>query len=542
MIVLIGIGLAAGLITALSPCVLPVLPILLAGGAAGTTARRPLAIVAGLVASFTVFTLIASRLLHALGLPQDFLRNLAIALLFILAATLLFPALARLAERPFLFLTRRSGNDLGGGFLLGASLGLVFVPCAGPVLAAVTVVAANQNVGLRAVVLTFSYALGAAVPMIAIALGGQRFAQRLRGGVPRLRQGMGLLIAATTLAIALGADTRFQTALPGYTTWVQDKIERNATAKRELAKAVHPRATRVKAEVAGLPDFGPAPDFIAGGEWFNSAPLPLRQLRGKVVLVDFWTYSCINCLRTLPQLEAWDARYRAKGLVIVGVHTPEFAFEYKASNVKSAIERYGVRYPVVQDNDYATWNAYSNQYWPAEYLIDKSGHVRHAHFGEGEYDKTEKLIRRLLGISSAPMTHIADTTPTGLLTPESYLGTGRINRVIGDAIHAGVPWTYHLPAAVPQDDLAYGGRWTIEKERAVAVKDARLRLRFSASKVFLVLGGHGSVDVLVDGKATRTVRVDGDRLYTLVDSPKALQALLELHLTPGVSAYAFTFG
>ena len=239
MLVLIGIGLAAGLITALSPCVLPVLPILLAGGASGTSPRRPFAIVAGLVASFTVFTLLASRLLHALGLPQDFLRNLAIALLFLLAATLLFPPLARLAERPFLFLTRRSGNDLGGGFLLGASLGLVFVPCAGPVLAAVTVVAANQNVGLRSVALTLAYAIGAAVPMIAIALGGQRFAQRLRGGAVLLRRGMGVLIAVSALAIALGADTRFQTALPGYTTWLQNKIESNSTAKRELAKVVH---------------------------------------------------------------------------------------------------------------------------------------------------------------------------------------------------------------------------------------------------------------------------------------------------------------
>ena len=210
--------------------------------------------------------------------------------------------------------------------------------------------------------------------------------------------------------------------------------------------------------------------------------------------------------------------------------------------MSSAIKRFGIKYPVVQDNDFATWNAYSNQYWPAEYLIDKNGHVRHAHFGEGEYQQTEKLLRRLLGVTSSPMTHVKNTTPNGLLTPESYLGTARIDRLVGDPIHAGVPWTYHLPATVPQDDLAYGGRWTIEKERAVAVKDARLRLRFSASKVFLVLGGHGSVDVLVDGKALRTVRVDGDRLYTLVDSPRELQALLELRFTPGISGYAFTFG
>jgi thiol-disulfide isomerase/thioredoxin len=281
---------------------------------------------------------------------------------------------------------------------------------------------------------------------------------------------------------------------------------------------------------------------VAGGRWFNSAPLNIRQLRGKVVLVDFWTYTCINCLRTLPQLEAWDARYRAKGLVIVGVHTPEFAFEHVASNVGSAIKRLGVRYPVVQDNDYATWNAYSNQYWPAEYLIDKTGRLRHAHFGEGEYAQTEKLIRQLLGVRSAPMTNVADTTPRELMTPESYLGTARLDRIVGDPIHAGVPWTYQFPATVPADDLAYAGRWKLEKERAVAVKDARLRLNFRASKVFLVLGGHGSVDVLADGKPVRTVHVDGDRLYTLVNASQARKALMELRFTPGVSGYAFTFG
>jgi thiol-disulfide isomerase/thioredoxin len=256
---------------------------------------------------------------------------------------------------------------------------------------------------------------------------------------------MGVLIAASALAIALGADTRFQTALPGYTTWLQNKLEGNATAKRELAKVVHPRATKVKAGAAGLPDFGPAPEFVAGGNWFNSRPLTVRGLRGKVVLVDFWTYSCINCLRTLPQLEAWDARYRTKGLVIVGVHTPEFAFEHKASNVSAAISRLGVKYPVMQDNDFATWNAYSNQYWPAEYLIDRNGHVRHAHFGEGEYDTTEKLIRRLLGVASAPMTHVQSSLPSGALTPESYLGTARVARLVGDPADAGrsrrnAPW------------------------------------------------------------------------------------------------------
>ncbi len=542
MLVLIGIGLAAGLITAFSPCVLPVLPILLAGGATGTTTRRPFAIVAGLVASFTVFTLLASRLLHALGLPQDFLRNLAIALLFTVAATLLFPALARLAERPFLFLTRRSGNDLGGGFLLGASLGLVFVPCAGPVLAAITVVSANQDIGARAVVLTLSYSIGAALPMLAIALGGQRVAGRLRGGAPVLRRGMGVLIAATALAIALGADTRFQTALPGYTQSLQDKIERSSTARSQLAKVTRAKATPIKAEASGLPDFGPAPDFQGITAWLNSPPLTIGGLRGKVVLIDFWTYSCINCLRALPHVEAWYARYRSRGLVVVGVHTPEFAFEHSLTNVRKAVHRYGVQYPVPLDNGYDTWNAYANQYWPAEYLIDKRGHVRHAHFGEGEYGHTEQLIRTLLGVNRGRMTHVADTTPTELMTPETYLGSARIQRYAGLPIRPNKPATYHFPPTLRQNELAYAGRWTIGEERAVPSAGARLRLRFFAKKVFLVLGGRGSVRVSVDGKPQRTVRVTGDRLYTLVDSPHELDALLELRFTGGVSAYAFTFG
>jgi hypothetical protein len=228
--------------------------------------------------------------------------------------------------------------------------------------------------------------------------------------------------------------------------------------------------------------------------------------------------------------------------VIVGVHTPEFAFEHVLSNVRAATKRYGVRYPVALDNGYGTWNAYANQYWPAEYLIDKRGHVRHAHFGEGEYPHTEQLIRTLLGVKSVAVTRVRDTTPLGLMTPESYLGTARLQRYLGDTIHTGVPWTYRFSQALPQHDLTYGGRWTIQLERAVAVQGARLRLHFVASKVYLVLGGRGDVRVLVNGQPTRVVHVTGDRLYTLVDSPREQEALLELRFSPGVSGYAFTFG
>src|SRR3984893_5222562 len=264
MFVLIGIGLLAGLVTAISPCVLPVLPILLAGGASG---RKPLRIVAGLVSSFVVFTLFASWLLEKLGLPQDFLRNLAIALLFLVAATLLVPQLGLLVEKPFSRLTRfRAG---GGGFVLGVSLGLVFVPCAGPVLAAITVVAANNHVGWRAIVLTIAYAIGAAIPMLLIALGGRGLSSRLRVQGARLRVASGVVIALVALGIAFNFDTRFQTALPGYTQSLQKHIEDTKTAQRQLAKLRG--GTQVTASAgSSLEHYGQAPPLRADGSWFNS--------------------------------------------------------------------------------------------------------------------------------------------------------------------------------------------------------------------------------------------------------------------------------
>jgi cytochrome c biogenesis protein CcdA/thiol-disulfide isomerase/thioredoxin len=539
MLVLIGIGLVAGLVTALSPCVLPVLPILLAGGATG---RKPLRIVTGLVLSFTVFTLFAARLLDALSLPADFLRNLALALLFLLAATLLFPPLGALLERPFAALTRyRAG---GGGFLLGASLGLVFVPCAGPVLAAVTAVAASNDVGLRALALTLAYAVGAALPMLLVIVGGRSAASRLRAHAPRVRIASGILVALAAVGIALHYDERFQTALPGYTDALGGRVEKSGGAERELGKLRGGGGVVEAAHAAtggGLEDYGRAPELHPGGRWFNSKPLTLASLRGRVVLVDFWTYSCINCLRTLPHLRAWDAAYRSRGLTIVGVHTPEFAFEHDAGNVEAAVKRLKIRYPVVQDNDFATWNAYANRYWPAKYLIDRAGHVRFVHFGEGSYGETEGLIRRLLGIGGGRADRAPDTTPGGVRTPESYLGYERIARYAGSTIGPDRLQTYSFPKRLSQNSLAYGGEWRVQGERIVAGRDARLRLRFFAQDVYLVLGGRGRVDVLVDGRHTRTVPVDSYRLYTLRTGPLT-DALLELRVTPGVAAYAFTFG
>jgi cytochrome c biogenesis protein CcdA/thiol-disulfide isomerase/thioredoxin len=555
VLVLIAVGLAAGVITALSPCVLPVLPIVLAGGVSG---RRPLAIVAGLVGSFTVFTLGAAWLLDLLGLPDDFLRNLAIALLVLVALTMLWPASGEWLSRRLSYLGRRPSHDVGGGLLLGASMGLVFVPCAGPVLAAVTVLAAKGDVGLRAIVLTLAYATGAAIPLLAVALLGRRASDTLRSRAEAVRIAAGGLLLAAALAIALGVDKDLQTKVPGYTQALQDRIERSSGAERRLFDLTGARrpvpvstpaatgggATAVRA--VALPDYGPAPAFAGLDGWINTDPLTLRGLRGKVVLIDFWTYSCVNCLRTLPFVRAWAERYRASGLVVVGVHSPEFAFEKVPANVRENVRRLSIRYPVALDSRLGTWTAWHNQYWPAKYLIDRRGHVRYYHFGEGEYDRTEQAIRQLLaeGVRHLPArTHGADRTPTGTQTPESYLGYERLARYAGnDTIAPDELHRYTLPARLGSDELAYGGLWRVEWERIVAGRGARLGLRFRADAVHLVLGGRGTVRVLVDGKERAPARVDGDRLYTLVRLPAAGEHLLELRFTPGVEAYAFTFG
>jgi cytochrome c biogenesis protein CcdA/thiol-disulfide isomerase/thioredoxin len=514
-----------------------VLPILLAGGATG---RRPFRIIAGLVGSFVVFTLFATWILDKLGLPQDLLRNLAIAALFVVAATLLMPQLGLLLERPFARLTRfRAG---GGGFALGVSLGLVFVPCAGPLLGAVVSNAGQHRFTTWTILAALAYGIGAAIPMLAIALGGGEVSRRLRAGAVQFRAASGVLMAAVALGLVFHLDDHLTSITPGYLKWAQDKIEGSKTAQRELAKLRGDKQVAQSTPDAPLQNFGRAPDFVAGGDWINTKPLSVAALHGKVVLVDFWTYSCINCLRTLPHLKAWYAAYHKDGFEIVGVHTPEFAFEHVASNVRSAVKRLGVDYPVVQDNDYRTWAAYGNQYWPAEYLIDRTGEVRHIHFGEGSYDETEEAIRALLGVARGNMTRVADATPHDLTTPESYLGYRRLARYSGSPIVRDRPTAYRLPASLPQNELAYGGVWTVGEERIVAGKGATLQLHFHAKKIYLVLGGRGRVGVTIGERAAPAVQVDSYRLYTLRDSASLADALLTLRFTPGVQAYAFTFG
>ena len=535
-----GIAFLAGIVTAISPCAYPVLPIVFAGGASGSR-RRPFAIIAGLVTTFVVSLLALTWILDQLGLPKDLLRNISIALLFVVAATLIVPRFGRWFERPLTRLSRRPAVDLGGGFLLGGSLGLVFAPCAGVVLTGVVGETASSS-GLKRVVVAIAYALGTGLALLAIAFLARHRVEHLRTSraqVARLRVALGVVIGLATLGIALNLDAKLQTWLPDYTDPLQHAIgEKSCYTRKQLGQRC------VAAPGPGLQDFGRAPNFTGITAWINSKPLTTKQLRGKVVLVDFWTYSCINCLRTLPHLEAWYRAYHKAGLVIVGVHTPEFAFEHVVSNVRRAAKKLGVRYPVAVDNRARTWSAYQNSAWPTEYLVDRRGSVREIKEGEGAYDDTEQKIRTLLGMpAGAQLASVKDMTPQHLTTPESYLGWERLERYSGSPVLPGRFELYHYSPSLPLNQLSYDGLWRVERQRIVAGHGARLRLHFFAQNVYLVLGGHGTLQVDVDGGHVKTIHVGGlSRLYTLLRYSREREGLLELRFGPGISAYAFTFG
>ena len=560
---LLIVALLGGLITGLSPCIVPVLPVVMAGGSTGTSRARPFLIIGGLVVSFSLTELVGSSVLSALDLPQNLLFWLGIALLLLLSLGLMVPVLGELIERPFNRLGASRYARRGGGFALGLSLGLVFVPCAGPVLAAISVAAAHHKVNASSLFVTLFYAVGAALPLLVFAIIAQRATtswSTLRTHLPLVRRVAGVVLAVTTLAIAFGLLDPLQRSVPGYTSALEDHIESSGSIAKQLQQLSGEHAnTFVKkssdptaAKTASLPDLGKAPEFTGIVSWLNTPgnkPLTLTQLKGKVVLVDFWTYSCINCQRSLPHVEGWYSDYKKEGLVVVGVSTPEFAFEHVVSNVQSAAGSLGIHYPIAIDNTYGTWDAYNNEYWPAEYLIDPTGQVRAYDFGEGGYGTMETNIRKLLtanGVTHLPArTDVADKTPTSQLTQESYLGYSEltVSNFVGTSIADDKELDYHAPATIPLNNLAFNGTWTDHKQEATSGTNATLDLHFTADDVYLVMGGTGTVDVSFNGRHLTTLSVGGiPKLYTLFSGGALTDGQLTLSFTPGVQAYDFTFG
>jgi cytochrome c biogenesis protein CcdA/thiol-disulfide isomerase/thioredoxin len=567
MLLLLLFAVIVGAGTAISPCVLPVLPAMLSASGLGGR-RRPLGIVLGLTTTFAITIVGIAKVVDGVGLGVDPLRDVAIAVLVLFGAALIVPRLGERLERPLAAFSRLGPRTRGDGFasglLVGAALGLVYTPCAGPILAAVITVGAASG---RAVAVGLAYALGTGLMLLALALGGRRIFDRLRRSGHRLavQRTLGAVLVVTAVVLAAQLDVKLD-------QWIAQNIPNvNVTAFVDNSNSVAKRLARVRthkvrfspveqsAVLPGvtdprLPDLGAAPAFVGTEDWFNTPgdrPLTLAGLRGRVVLIDFWTYTCINCIRTLPYLEAWDAKYRRKGLVIVGVESPEFQFERDAGNVADAISQFGIRYPVVQDNNLDTWNAWGNQYWPADYLIDARGQVRYATFGEGDYTTTESAIRVLLADTGARGLGAgaqADNVvvPSADTTAETYLGTARAMGFVGGEPQPGTH-TYAPPAfALSLGDFAYGGTWTIGAQQALAGPDATVEARVQAKNVYIVLSppahGAGAVLVSVDGHPTKTLEVTRQRLYAVASFATDSQHSIALRFAAGTSGYSFTFG
>ena len=581
------LGLVGGLVTGVSPCVLPVLPaVFLSGGvgnrvtddgihrapadirtaapaapapaataatAATTSRRRPYLIVAGLALSFAIFTLLGTLVLKALHIPTGVIRWAGLSILVLLGIGMIVPSVEELLQRPFRRFGQRPVKGDRGGFVLGLALGAVYVPCAGPVLAAITVAGATGRIGYRTVVLTLAFAVGTAIPLLAFALAGRGITQRIRTfrtRQRRVRTVAGVVLIALAVALTFNLTDVLQRAVPDYTNGVNTALQRDNALREALGTKQDSTLTScAEKSASGLQNCGAAPGITGISSWGNTAddePVTAAQLKGKVVLIDFWAYSCINCQRAIPHVEAWYERYRSLGLVVIGVHTPEYAFEHDRGNVLAGAKRLKITYPVALDNDYATWDAYSNNSWPAEYLIDASGVVRHATVGEGAYADTEAAIRQLLtaahpGQVLSKPTDLPDTTPTQARTPETYLGSDRANSYVGDSPATGTS-TLRFPATVPVNGWALAGGWTVGGEFLTAGADARLRLHFLAREVYLDVGGTGTITATVDGRTT-TYQVSGaPNIYTVVTGDSSKQRILDVTLSPGLKAYSFTYG
>lgn len=539
----IGLAFLEGFALILSPCILPILPIMLSGSLTGHKSR-PLGIISGFVLTFTLFTLFSKFIINFFHLNPDTLRNVSFIILILLGVMMMS---TYLTER-FNLLTNRllatgsqwqTANDTQGGFLsgllFGALVGIIWTPCAGPILAAVIVQAIIQKTTLASVFVLMAFAIGAGVPMLLIALVGRKVMNQFtffREHTALIRKFLGVIIIASVIAmIYIPIDT--SRAGPSNLT----------LSKNELIK--------------GLSQPYHAPDFSGITTWINSPPLTMAQLRGKVVLIDFWTYSCINCIRTLPYLKSWYAKYHDAGFEIIGVHSPEFQFEHDVNNVKAIVAKDGITYPVALDNNFGTWQNFKNQYWPAHYLINQEGKVVYTHFGEGDDEITENNIRYLLGLKPGVLLLATNEKVSSAQTPETYLGYARAeNFASTQSVSKDISAHYSFPETLKMNQWALQGDWSIYADRIIANSaGATIKLRFSAANVYAVMSVKTPVTVSVSlndkplinhaGKDVThsEIRVTSDRLYHVLSFSQESEGYLTLTAqSPGLEIYTFTFG
>ena len=579
MFVLYGVAFLAGLLTILAPCIWPLLPIVLADVSQTKSRKRPLGITLGVAISFTVLTLSISGLESSLGLNPNVLRKLAVVVLVVLGISMVIPKVSQKLESTISRFSgilgsvgKNSRSDFRGGFITGLALGVVWAPCSGPILASIATLAATNKVSLQVVFVTLFYVAGVSIPLFGFAVGGQKILARSRWiskYTGKIQIASGVVLILTAIAIYTNYDKTLEAnllnAIPSYSS---------ALTKIEGTKSVTKALDKLKGRASNNPGYQdnsslfstrtPAPGFAGGTDWLNpTTPITLASLKGKVVLVDFWTYTCINCIRTLPHVTAWYNKYHSYGFQVIGVHAPEFAFEKDKGNVLAAIARFNIKYPVVQDNDLNIWNDYNNQYWPAEYLIDATGVIRRVDFGEGQYDQMEKAIQTLLLDSGAKaptsLISAADLTPKKRTTPETYLGSDRAQYGYPQTININGQRNFNAPKFTPPNLFSFGGNWNIQSQYAQASAGATLAESFSAYHVYIILKPHkeGAVDrvnVTLNGKPLAgisagadvhngIISVDSDRLYNIYSSNSFGPGLLKFTFQDsGTQAFTFTFG
>ncbi|WP_089174497.1 cytochrome c biogenesis protein DipZ [Bosea sp. AS-1] len=582
----------AGVLTIVSPCIVPVLPFVFAR-AGQPFARGILPMLIGMALSFSAVASLAaiggSRAVQA----NEIGRWTALALLALFGMTLVSPRAAAFFTRPIVALGNRlaSGAEagapsIGGSLVLGIAIGLLWAPCAGPILGLVLTGAALHGADAGTALLLAAYAAGAATSLaLAVLAGGRVFTamKRSLGVGERIRQGAGVAVLASVLAIGLGLDTGLLTRLSfAGTTGIEQRLlaglggDGATAAAQRLAEngGLRPAGASAEPYRSPLPDRGAAPGFEGAVTWLNSGPLKAEELRGKVVLVNFWTYSCINCIRTLPYVRAWAEKYKDQGLVVVGVHTPEFAFEKNVGNIRQAIARFGITYPVVVDNDFRIWRAFRNSYWPALYVVDARGRIRHSHFGEGDEKQSERVIQDLLAeatgsrgaadgavVPSAQGAQAPMDPARPARSGETYLGYGKASGFASPESVAGDrPRDYSL-RTLRLNQWGLAGRWTVGAESTVLDQpEGGIAFRFSARDLHLVLGPGPAgrpvrFRVTIDGVAPGTshgadIDAEGNgtisetRLYQLVRQAGDIgEHIFELRfLDAGAEAFAFTFG
>ena len=561
MLILPIFAFLSGIVTILSPCILPVLPIVLSGSVGGK--RKPTGIVVGFIGSFSVFTLLLSTLVQVLQIPPGTLRLAAVAVITVFGLVLLFPFLQlqfeKIASRLIRQREQKNRTGFAGGLAIGTSLGLIWTPCVGPIIASVISLAISQQVDGGAFAIILAYAAGTAIPMFAIMKGGRRLIQRFPGltrNTGKIQRGFGIVMIIAGLTIGFGLDRQLQTKIleifPGYGSGLTSFEQTEAVQNALQARSVHDKkelSWQAPPHNGELADYGPAPEILTDGEWFNTAPLTMEELKGKVVVVDFWTYSCINCIRTLPYLKSWYETYKNQGLVILGIHSPEFAFEQNPANVQKAIADLGVTWPVVLDNSFAQWRAYDNRFWPAHYFIDAKGTIRYFHFGEGEYDTGEQIIRQLLAEAGKFVSGKAvsgEWQGISSNTPETYLGYARSKGFLsGGVLSTGKQQQYSIPEVPKNGEWGLEGRWTVNRHNIESVNSGALELGYEAKNVFLVIEPvleNGSVTVFLDGREEKTIHPDSSRMYQLIERNEPGPHLLRLEVEGTIRLYAFTFG